>query len=290
MTAELSACAWCGGTTTDPAALSCFRCGAPLGASHAPDAAGWTELPPIADGTRIQAGNTRIQIEGLYTPMVEVALGAGDGLLFTHNVLLWQDPDTELRNHPMAGAFRRMRAGLPIVMMEAHGPGRLGLSHDSSGEVVALPIDPGRPVVVKEHHLVAATLGTAYDAFPSPVSYIVGSGDDTEYEYPIGYYLDSFRADTVPGLVLLHAMGNAFTRVLAPGERIVLNPAAYVMSDASVQLTLAMEVPAGDWGALALLRLIGPGRVLIQSGSHGHLHRPRMSRVRWGPEMVVQRW
>jgi hypothetical protein len=74
------------------------------------------------------------------------------------------------------------------------------------------------------------------------------------------------------------------------GERIVLNPAAYVMSDASVAPTLAMEVPAGDWGALALLRLFGPGRVLIQSGSHGYLHKPRVSSLNTGNAMVVHRW
>jgi uncharacterized protein (AIM24 family) len=222
--------------------------------------------------------------------MVEVALAEGDGLLFTHNMLLWQDPDTDVGNHPMAGAWKRMRAGLPLVMMEANGPGRLGLAHDSSGEIVAVPIDPGRPIVVKEHHLVAATLATKYDAVQSPVWYVTGSGDDSETEYPIGWYLDTFHAAAEPGLVLLHAMGNAFTRDLAPGERIVLNPAAYVMSDASVQLTLAMEVPAGDWGALALLRLFGPGRVLIQSGSHGHLHRPRLSSIRNRGSMVIQQW
>jgi uncharacterized protein (AIM24 family) len=284
----VSACAWCGGTN-DPAALSCDRCGAPLGPAHETNAAGWTELPPIPDGARIHFGNSRAQIDGLVAPMVEFALSEHDGLLFTHNMLLWQEPTLDVRNHPMSGAWKRMRAGLPLIMMEAHGPGRLGLAHDSSGEIVAVPIDPGRPIVVREHHLVAATLSTAYDAVQSPCWYVTGSGDDRETEYPIGWYLDTFACGDQPGLVLLHAMGNAFTRDLAPGERIVLNPAAYVMSDASVQLTLAMEVPNGDWGALALLRLFGPGRVVIQSGSHGHLHKPRMNSLNAG-NMTVQRW
>ena len=285
----MTACTWCGGAN-QPAALSCDRCGAPLGPSHEMNSAGWTELPPIPDGARIHFGNSRAQIDGLYAPMVEFALAQGDGLLFTHNMLLWQEPELELRNHPMSGAWKRMRAGLPLVMMEAHGPGRLGLSHDSSGEIVAVPSDPGRPIGVKEHHLVAATLSTVYDAVQSPCMYVTQSGNESEYEYPIGWYLDTFHTTTQPGLVLLHAMGNAFTRDLAPGERIVLNPAAYVMSDASVQLTLAMEVPAGDWGALALLRLFGPGRVLIQSGSHGHVHKPRLSQLSRGNSMVIQQW
>src|SRR5262249_31758916 len=155
--------------------------------------------------------------------------------------------------------------------------------------IVAIPIDPARPIVVKEHHLVCATLSTTYDATQSPCWYSTGSGNEQEYEYPIGMYLDTFHCVEHPRLVLLHAKGNAVTRDPAPGEAIVLNPSAYVMSDASVQLTLAMEVPAGDWGALALLRLFGPGRVLIQSGSHGHVHKPRVGSLNRG-SMVIQRW
>jgi uncharacterized protein (AIM24 family) len=288
----VSTCAWCGTVAADPHALSCDRCGAPLDASRHTDGSGWTELPPIPDGARIHFGNSRAQIDGLWAPMVEVNLAAGDGLLFTHNMLLWQDSDTDVRNHPMAGAWKRVRGGLPLVMMEAHGPGRLGLSHDSSGEIVAVPLERGRAIMVREHHLVAATLTTPYDAMNSPVSYAVRSGNETEYEWPLGQYLDTFTARDQPGLVLLHALGNAFTRTLGPDERIVLNPSAFVMADLSVTLGLAMEVPAGESRALALLRVFGPGRVLVQSGSHGHVHRPRASSIRqWSAgNLIVHQW
>jgi uncharacterized protein (AIM24 family) len=224
--------------------------------------------------------------------MVEANLAAGDGLLFTHNMLLWQEPDLDVRNHPMAGAWKRARAGLPLVMMEAHGPGRLGLSHDSSGEIVAVPLDRGRTIMVREHHLVAATLSTRYDAISSSVSYAIRSGNETEYEYPLGMYLDTFGAYDQPGVVFLHALGNAFSRDLGPDERVVLNPSAFVMADDSVTLGLAMEVPAGDAQALALLRVFGPGRVLVQSGSHGHVHRPWVRNIRqWSsPNLIVHQW
>jgi hypothetical protein len=99
-----------------------------LGAGRHTDASGWAELPPIPDGAQIHFGNSRAQIDGLYAPM-----------------------DTDVRNHPMAGAWKRARAGLSLVMMEAHGPGRLGRSHDSSGEIVAVPLDAGRTLLVREH-------------------------------------------------------------------------------------------------------------------------------------------
>jgi uncharacterized protein (AIM24 family) len=288
----MTVCAWCGTAATDPAALSCDRCGAPLGVATHTDGSGWTELPPIPDGARIHFGNSRAQIDGLWAPMVEVNLAAGDGLLFTHNMLLWQDPDADVRNHPMAGAWTRMRAGLPLVMMEAHGPGRLGLSHDSSGEIVAVPLERRRTILVREHHLVAATLSAGYDAMASPVSYVIRNGNESEYEYPLGRYLDTFTAHEEPGLVFLHALGNAFTRMLGPDERIVLNPSAFVMADVSVTLGLAMEIPAGDQNALALLRVFGPGRVLVQSGSHGHVHRPRARSLRaWSaPNLIIHQW
>jgi hypothetical protein len=62
-----------------------------------------------------------------------------------------------------------MRAGLPVVMMEASGPGTISFSHDIAGEMLALPVQAGGAVDVREHQLVAATVGVGYDWYDSGI-------------------------------------------------------------------------------------------------------------------------
>lgn len=267
-------CRWCGTVGDAEASRSCLRCGAPLGVLTSADDSGWTELPPVPDAARIHFGSSRAQVVGSYVPMVEAALGAGDGLYFTHNVLLWRDASVHVGNHPMAGGWKRVRAGLPLVMCEAGGPGALGLSHDSPGELVTLPLDPGAAMVVAEHHLLAATTTARYDARPSPLwfTYTRHNGNDreTETERPLGWYVDVFSATDRPALVLLHARGNAFTRVLAPGERVDVNPTALVAWAPTVTAQLLPEL-TGSSQVMLMATLTGPGLVITHSGARGHV-------------------
>ena len=72
--------------------------------------------------------------------------------------------------------------------------------------------------------------------------------------------------------VLLHAAGNVFVRTLGEGETILIKPTALVFKDPTVQMHLHFERPGMTfmgWGSWAnrytWLRLIGPGRVAVQS-------------------------
>ena len=91
-------------------------------------------------------------------------------------------------------------------------------------------------------------------------------GDETEWHYPMGQYLDRFTAGDRPGLVMLGAGGNAFIRDLAEGETILVKPPALLFKDPTVAMQLHVEYPhAGmkfwrTWGNRYLwLRLWGPG-------------------------------
>ncbi len=74
--------------TSDGAATSCPTCGAPVNIQLRTTKSGWTELPSIADMARIQFGRSRCQVEGRLVPVAEMTLAAGDGVYFTHDVLL----------------------------------------------------------------------------------------------------------------------------------------------------------------------------------------------------------
>jgi uncharacterized protein (AIM24 family) len=264
-------CPWC--RTTGPVSDgSCSNCGAPLDVRAVTTASGWAELPPIEDMARLQMGQSSCQVEGAYVPVADMRLATGDGVYFTSEVLLWQDPSVELSTLPLRGGWKRMRAGLPLIMLQAHGPGHIAFTRDVPGELVAVPLQPGWAVDVREHHFVVATSQVGYDWFDPQVWFTTRSGDETEWHYPVGRYMDRFTAGPTPGLLLLHAGGNVFLRDLAQGETILVKPPSLVYKDPTVSMQLHIERPAGTWSSWGSwgnrylwLRLWGPGRVAVQS-------------------------
>jgi len=233
---------------------------------------GWTKLPARKDMTKLQIGNSSCQIEGLYVPVADMNLAAGDSVYFTHHVLLWKDPQVNITTMSLKGGWKRMFAGLPLIMTQAEGPGRIAFSKDDPGELIPVALQPGQSIDVREHMLLAATSNVSYDWFQTGIWFETKNGDDTETHYPVGRFMDRFTSPPTPGLLLLHAGGNVFVRNLAPGQAILVKPTALVFKDPTVQMQLHFEHPGaifttwGYWGNRYLwLRLTGPGRVAIQS-------------------------
>ncbi len=265
-------CRWCG-HTSDAASTSCPRCGAPVDVTVATDDSGWNELPAIRDMAKIQFGQSFCQIEGKYVPVADFKLGGGDGVYFAHHLLLWKDERVVISKMPLAGAWKRLFAGLPLIMTQASGPGRIAFSKDAPGELIALPLENGQTVEVREHVFLIATNSVSYDWFQPGVWFTTQNGKDTETHYPIGMFMDRFTASAGPGLLLLHGNGNVFVRTLQPGQQIVIKPTALLYKDPSVMMNLHLEYPGGvqqtfwrSWGnRYVWLRLTGPGRVAVQS-------------------------
>jgi uncharacterized protein (AIM24 family) len=258
----------------DPSGISCPNCGASIDVRAAVSDSGWQEQPPIKDMARIQFGQSTCQIEGTYVPTADFNLKGEEWVYFSHHTLLWAEPSVNLQPMAMRGGWQRMRAGLPLVMMQAGGPGHIALSDDAPGEIVALPIQAGQAVWVREHRFLAATNNVGYNWQQSGIWFVTGTGDDKETHYPLGYNVDIFHADTAPGLLLLHSPGNTFVRDLQPGETICIQPSALLYRDPSVGMALHLEYP-NQAGVIfysnrysyrqVWLRMWGPGRVAVQS-------------------------
>lgn len=281
---------------------NCPTCGAPIDIKLRTTNSGWTEMPPVADMATIQLGQSSCQIEGRLVPAAEFRLAAGDSVYFPHWTFLWQESTVSLDTMSLRRAWTRSRAGLPLVMLRANGPGRVAFSHDSPGELLAVPLQPGQAVDVREHQMVAASSAVDYDWVDSGVWFTtsggnvpdqsaagsllkigldvagIASGDDRgrgneiEYHYPLGRYLDRFVARDSPGVVFVQAGGNAFMRDLAEGEQIMVKPPSLLYKDTTVGMQLHVEFPGAgmklwrSWGNRYLwIRLWGPGRVALQS-------------------------
>jgi uncharacterized protein (AIM24 family) len=161
-------CKWCR-RSSDPAGTTCPACGAPVDVRQVTTDSGWTQLPAIPDMTRIQFGQSTCQIEGAYVPAADMKLAAGDSVYFSHHVLLWQDPAVALSTLPLKGAWNRHLAGMPLVMMQAAGPGHIAFSRDAPGELMAVPLQAGTAIDVRENHFLVATSPVAYDWYETGV-------------------------------------------------------------------------------------------------------------------------
>jgi uncharacterized protein (AIM24 family) len=233
---------------------------------------GWAELPGRKDMAKLHFGNSSCQIEGVYVPVADVNLAAGEGVYFTHHVLLWKDPQVNVSAMSLAGAWKRVFAGMPLIMTQAVGPGHIAFSKDDPGELIPVPLQPGQTLDVREHLFLAATSNVDYDWFQSNIWFTTQNGNETETHYPLGGFMDRFSAPRTPGLLMLHAAGNVFVRELGPGQTILVKPTALVFKDPTVQMHLHFERPGmvfrgwGSWGNRYIwLRLVGPGRVAVQS-------------------------
>jgi uncharacterized protein (AIM24 family) len=264
-------CNWCG-AVSDGSSLSCPACGATINVAAIVTPTGWVQAPGRKDMAKIQFGRSSCQIEGLYVPVADFHLAEGDGVYFAHHVLLWQDTQVKVSMMSLKGAWKRALAGMPVFMTQAKGPGRIAFSRDAPGEMLALPIQPGQAVDVREHMFLVATEQIRYDWFNPNIWFTTKDGDETETHYPIGTTMDRFSAGNLPGLLLIHASGNVFVRNLAPGQSILIKPTALIFKDPTVNMQLHFEHPNspwslwGNWNTRYLwLRVHGPGRVAVQS-------------------------
>jgi uncharacterized protein (AIM24 family) len=277
-----------------PAGASCPTCGAALDIRDVVSSTGWVKQPPILDMARIQFGQSRVQIEGTQVPVADFDLVGEEWIYFSHHVLLWAQPTVRLSNTRLAGGWNRVLSGMPLVMLEARGPGHIALSDNHAGDVVALPLMPGQQIWTREHRFLTATGNITYTWESTDIWYTTGSGDDRETHYPLGQLGDRFTAQSSPGLLLLHSPGNTFLRDLAPGETILVQPGALLYRDVSVGMHLHLEYPRFQqigWFSRydhrsVWLRLVGPGRVAITS-VFGHTSSEAITNH---SPATVQRW
>src|SRR6266487_3130158 len=126
-------CPWCG-LVSDGSKRSCSACGATIDARDVVTQSGWSELPGRKDMAKLQFGDSFCQIEGLYVPVADINLAAGDGIYFAHHVLLWKDPQVTLTPMSLKRPCQPLLAGMPLAMTEPQAPGHIASSPEAPGE------------------------------------------------------------------------------------------------------------------------------------------------------------
>jgi uncharacterized protein (AIM24 family) len=262
---------------------ACPHCGASAaGAVHVSDS-GWVRQPPIADMARLQLGRSTCQIVGTLVPVAEFDLAKGDTIYFPERVLLWVDPSVDL-------GIKAVRH--PARLLRARGPGRIALSDNHAGEMVALPMERDEQMWTHRHRFVCAS--GAVDRGWDGRSPAIVRDQLPEIFDPAENRSDVFTAKRGPGLVLLHSPGSTFIRDLGFSGSLLVQPDSLLYRDPAVKATLHLEyqrldasrgMARGQLNARYMLaRLTGPGRVAVQSvyevpPDHGQ---PMTARTRTG--------
>lgn len=253
-------CQWCQ-SMNEKNSLTCRTCGAPLDIRNLVSESGWREAPRIKDMTEFHFSSSTCQVEGEIVPVAEINLGAGDSVFFEHHIMLWKEDAVPLTVLQLPGGMQRALAGMPFIISVATGPGRIAFSRDATGELVVLPLHPGMEMDAREHAFLLASHQIDY-------SFVRVKGFANILFGGQGMYMDRFVTRNTPGLLMLHGYGNVFERTLKAGESIMLEPGAFLYKDSSVQMQVEFQrLGTGFFGGsnMALARMIGPGRVGIQS-------------------------
>jgi uncharacterized protein (AIM24 family) len=219
----------------------------------------------------LHVADMSITVDGALVPVADVMLGNQLSIYFEHHILLWKHPGVQIGFMSMRGLTKRFFAGLQIFMTEAQGPGNIAFSRDSVGQIVALRLQPGQMVEVREHQFLIATSNLDYNfTFVQGAANILFSRT--------GLFIDQFTCRGGEGMVLLHGYGNVFEKMLAPGETLDVEPGAWLWKDPSVQMTVTTVAGSQRGGgilgaigglvagaSIVLNRFTGPGRLGIQS-------------------------
>ncbi len=200
-------------------------------------------------------------IQGELVPVLQIEMGR-TGIYFEHHVLLWKDPAVNIGIKTMKGAFKRMISGMPIFMTEAGGPGRIAFSRDGPGHIMALHLQAGQTVDVREHQFLAASSNVDFTfRRVQGVANMLFSGT--------GFFIDTFSTQHQEGIVWLHGYGNIFEITLAQGEQIDIEPGGWIYKDPTVNMeTKIQKLSTGFFasaGQMVWNRFTGPGRLALQS-------------------------
>jgi uncharacterized protein (AIM24 family) len=218
----------------------------------------------------IRSGDLTLRIEGEVVPVVDVELGKQQSIYFEHHILLWKHPQVRLGVKGLKGAVKRYFAGLQIFISEAHGPGNIAFSREAPGQIVALKLERGQSVDVREHQFLLATNTVEYTFF------FQRGLANLFFSRSGGLFIDRFQGKQEGGLLLIHGYGNVFEKYLAAGEVLDVEPGAWLWKDSSVRMdtVTALQSSGGVLGAIGVMlggisftlnRFTGPGRLGLQS-------------------------
>lgn len=215
--------------------------------------------------TPAEVAGIAYRIEGELTPVLHCRLNGLELVYFEDHVMLWKTPSIKINIFPMHGAFKRMFAGMPVILTQAVGDGDIAFSRDAPGQIVPLHLAPGEGIAVREHQWLGATGNVSFTPRRQRgVSNLMFGGNN----FWMDYFEVPAKSDS-DGVVWVHGYGNVFEKVLVPQEEIDIEPGGWLyMSPQTSMSEHWVGLKAGLFAGrdkLLLNHFVGPGKVGFQS-------------------------
>src|SRR6516225_9180247 len=106
-------------------------------------------------------GGVTYHVEGKLVPVLQLELDEMP-IRFEWHLLLWKDPSVEVEVMLPSGGVKIMIGVVPLFLARATGRGRIALSRDTAGQILAMRLRAGETLDVRNDQFLAATDNVEY--------------------------------------------------------------------------------------------------------------------------------
>lgn len=213
--------------------------------------------------------NMRYQIQGDTLPVVICQLEAGERMITEGGGMSWMSPNMKMETTTNGGigkAVGRMFSGEKMfqnIYTAQGGNGMIAFASCFPGSIRAFNIRPGQEMIFQKSAFLASEAGVQLSVhFHKKVASGLFGGE--------GFVL---QKATGRGMLFLEVDGDPIEKILAPGEVLKVDTGNVVAFENTVSYEIETVKGLGNillgGEGLFLTRLVGPGRVIIQSQNFG---------------------
>ena len=207
----------------------------------------------------------KYELKGNVMPAVEVTMNKGEEMYTQSGGMCWMSRGVQMSTNSKGGLLKglgRMLAGESIFMAtyKATAPDSyIAFSSTVPGEIMPVDIGQSGPLICQKGAFLAAQSSVNLEiAFTKKISAGLFGGE--------GFILQKLSGS---GMAFLEVDGNMVTKDLAPGEELLVDTGNVVAFQDGMRYEVEMvkgmkNILLGGEG-LTLTRVVGPGRVVLQT-------------------------
>lgn len=206
----------------------------------------------------------KYEIKGSTVPYVEIAMSSGESVYTQSEGMFYQTAGISMSTNAKGGLLKgigRVIASESLFMAtyKAHTDSRIAFSSTVPGAIILIDVSQGKFIIQKGSFLAAESSVNLRTVFNKRLSSSIW-GDE-------GFILQELSGNQ--GTALLEVDGDACDMYLGPGEELKVDTGCLVGFQDSIKYHIEMVKGLGNivFGGegLFLAKLVGPGRVLLQS-------------------------